>query len=64
VENLIRKLLIIICCSGTVSISIKFFSYFDNWVYFPAFPNMFDSIFLISSVIFLGALAWKHKKAG
>lgn len=52
-----------ICFSGVIGIALKFIMLFDNWVYFPFFPNIFDSIFLISSAIwlFLPNIKNRHK---
>jgi hypothetical protein len=41
------------CLGGVIGIALKFTMLFDQWLYFPFFPNIFDSIFLIVSVIYL-----------
>ena len=56
-QSLSRDLLLIACITGTVGIAAKYVSFFNNWVWFPTFPNIFDSAFLIFSVFvvyFLG----------
>lgn len=52
-KSLIKKAIDVICFSGTIGIAIKFITLFNNWLYFPLFPNIFDSIFLIISVSWL-----------
>lgn len=37
---------------GTVGIALKFVTFFNHWVYFPSFPNILDSVFLISGSIY------------
>ncbi len=49
----------IIFVCGTIAVALKFITFFNQWVYFPSFPNMLDSAFLISAVMFL---AWKSRK--
>ena len=44
---------------GTIGISLKFITFFDKWVFFPSFPNILDSTFLILSVLYL---TWKIRK--
>jgi len=44
---------------GTIGIALKFIAFFDQRVYFPTFPNLLDSAFLIISVTYL---AWKARK--
>ncbi len=44
---------------GTIGVALKFVTFFNQWVYFPSFPNMLDSAFLVSSVMFF---AWKSLK--
>jgi len=43
----------IILVAGTIGIALKFTTFFNNWVYFPTFPNILDAMFLILSVIYL-----------
>jgi hypothetical protein len=45
---------------GTIGIALKFITFFDQWVYFPTFPNFLDSTFLIISVTYL---AWNARKS-
>jgi hypothetical protein len=56
--DLAKDCLLIMFVSGTIGIALKFTVFFDKWVFFPSFPNIFDSIFLISSTIYL---AWKAR---
>jgi hypothetical protein len=49
-KSLAADLVIIVCITGTVGIALKFVSYFNNWVWFPTFPNIFDSAYLIFSI--------------
>lgn len=34
---------------GAIAIGIKFPTYWNQWVYFPALPNLLDSVWLIGS---------------
>ncbi len=43
---------IVLVC-GTIGIALKFITFFNNWVYFPTFPNVLDSAFLITSILYL-----------
>jgi hypothetical protein len=52
--------MIIMLVAGTIGIALKFTTFFDRWVYFPSFPNIFDAAFLILSV---GYLTWLAKKS-
>jgi hypothetical protein len=54
-RTLLSNLLIIVFVFGTVGIALKFFTYFNHWVYFPSFPNALDSAFLILSVTYFAA---------
>jgi hypothetical protein len=56
---LLNDCVIVMLVSGTIGIALKFTTLFDHYVYFPAFPNIFDAIFLIVSVVYL---AWKVKR--
>ena len=49
--------IILIC--GTIGIALKFVTFFNHWVYFPSFPNVLDSTFLILSVLYL---TWNARK--
>jgi hypothetical protein len=49
----IREVISVICFSGIIGIAIKFITLFDKWLYFPYYPNIFDSIFLILSAFYL-----------
>lgn len=59
-RELLNDCMIIMFVCGTIGIALKFITFFDQWVYFPAFPNALDSLFLISSVIYL---TWKSRTA-
>lgn len=50
---LLDDLLLLVALFGTVGIALKFTTFFDQWVYFPAWPNICDSIFLICAVAYL-----------
>ncbi|MCW3996402.1 MAG: hypothetical protein NWE98_09700 [Candidatus Bathyarchaeota archaeon] len=58
-RELLHDCLLIISVTGTIGIAIKFVTFFNQWVYFPSFPNALDSTFLISAV---GYLAWASRK--
>jgi len=53
--ELVQDCLKIVAVTGTVGIALKFVTFFNQWVYFPSFPNALDTTFLITSV---GYLAW------
>jgi hypothetical protein len=57
--ELFHDCMIIVTLCGTIGIALKFITFFNQWVYFPSFPNALDSTFLISAV---GYLAWKSRK--
>ena len=44
----------IVFVTGTIGIALKFTTFFDRWVYFPQWPNICDSVFLVASVLYLG----------
>ena len=52
-RELARACLSIVCVTGTIGIALKFITLFERWVYFPTFPNICDSIFLIFAVLWL-----------
>ena len=58
-RKLFNDCIIVMFVSGTIGIALKFITLFDKYVFFPSFPNIFDSIFLMSAVVFL---AWKIKR--
>jgi hypothetical protein len=35
---------------GIAGIALKLPTFFNHWVYFPMFPNLGDSLFLLASV--------------
>ena len=57
--ELFQDCMMIMFVCGTIGIALKFITFFNQWVYFPSFPNMLDSAFLISAVAFF---AWKSFK--
>jgi uncharacterized membrane protein len=54
-KTLLNNLILIAFMFGTLGIALKFPTYFDHWVFFPSFPNAFDSAFLILSVTYFAA---------
>jgi hypothetical protein len=58
-NDLLNDCLQIALVCGTIGIALKFITFFDQWVYFPTFPNFLDSTFLITSITYL---AWKARK--
>jgi len=59
-SDLAKDCLQIILICGTIGIALKFITFFNHWVYFPSFPNILDSTFLIFSVLYL---SWKARKS-
>lgn len=57
-RELLQDCMIVVFVCGTIGIALKFVTFFNQWVYFPSFPNVLDSTFLISAVLFL---AWKSR---
>ena len=57
--QLFHDCMLIVFVCGTIGIAIKFVTFFNQWVYFPSFPNFIDASFLISAVIYL---AWKSRR--
>ena len=58
-KALFSDLLAVLFVAGTVGFALKFSTYFDKWVFFPSFPNILDSTFLVSAVLYL---TWKMKR--
>jgi len=58
-SDLAKDCLQIIMICGTIGIALKFVTFFNHWVYFPSFPNVLDSTFLILSVLYL---TWNARK--
>jgi hypothetical protein len=55
--------LLVVFFSGTIGIALKFFTFFNHWVYFPSFPNALDSGFLIlSATYFFTYIILKKRK--
>ncbi len=42
---------------GAFAIALKFPTYWNQWVYFPAVPNVLDSLWLVTTGAFLITLA-------
>jgi hypothetical protein len=58
-KQLLNDCILLTLVFGTIGIALKYTTFFNKWVYFPSFPNIIDSAFLILTVIYL---AWKIKK--
>ena len=58
-KDLFGDLLAVMFVTGTIGIALIFTTYFDKWVFFPSFHNVFDSTFLILAVLYL---TWKMKQ--
>ena len=61
-SNLFNDCLLLVFVTGTVGIALKFATFFNQWVYFPSFPNTLDSTFLIVAVVYLAWRTRKHKR--
>ena len=63
-KQLLNDCLLVAFTFGTIGIALKFTTYLNQWVYFPAFPNMLDSAFLITAILYFAWAARKriHKK--
>jgi len=61
-KQLLADLIVVMMVSGTVGIALKFTTFFDKWVFFPSFPNIFDSTFLIVAAFTLAFYAIKKTK--
>ena len=61
-NDLLTDCLQIALVCGTIGIALKFITFFDQWVYFPTFPNFLDSTFLIISITYLAYKARKSKR--
>jgi hypothetical protein len=61
-NDLAKDCLQIVLVCGTIGIALKFITFFDQWVFFPTFPNFLDSSFLITAVIYLGYKARKNSR--
>jgi hypothetical protein len=46
---------------GTIGIALKFITFFNHWVYFPSFPNIIDSTFLICAIIYFAWISRRHR---
>jgi len=47
---------------GTIGIALKFITFFNHWVYFPTFPNVIDSAFLITAILYLAFAARRRTR--
>jgi hypothetical protein len=61
-RQLFDDALIIICICGSVAAALKFVTYFNHWMFFPAFPNALDSVLIIFSSVYLAVCLLKYKK--
>ena len=59
--ELFHDCMMIMFVCGTIGIALKFITFFNQWVYFPSFPNMLDSAFLISAVMYFTWKSFKRK---
>ncbi len=57
-RKFVNNCFIVILVAGTIGIALKFIAYFNHWVYFPSFPNILDSAFLVISAVYLGSRAF------
>lgn len=58
-SQLAHDCMLVVFVCGTIGIAAKFVTFFNQWVYFPSFPNLIDATFLISAVVYLG---WKSRR--
>jgi hypothetical protein len=62
-KTLLSNLLLTAFLFGTIGIAVKFTTYFDQWIYFPTFPNALDSTFLIlSATYFVAYIIHKNRQ--
>jgi len=52
-KSLADDCITIALAAGMIGIALKFTTFFDRWVYFPSFPNIFDAMFLVIAVLYL-----------
>jgi hypothetical protein len=57
---LFHDLLLVTAVLGTVGIALKFTVYFDRWVWFPWFPNVLDSVFLLCALAVVFYEGWRR----
>jgi hypothetical protein len=60
-NELAKDIVLIIFACGTIAIALKFTTFFNQWVYFAPYPNIFDTIFLIVAVSYLVINARRRK---
>jgi hypothetical protein len=53
--------LISLSCAGIIGIALKFTAFWDHWVFFPWWPNLFDSVFLSAGALYLSFRALKRR---
>jgi hypothetical protein len=58
-NELLHDCMLIVFSCGIIGIAIKFVTFVNQWVFFPSFPNVLDSAFLISAA---GYFAWTSLK--
>lgn len=51
-KELIMILGHILSVCGTIGIALKFITFFEHWVFFPLWPNICDSVFLICAILY------------
>jgi hypothetical protein len=64
-SNVAKKQLLVYCIdllffSGVIAIALKFGVFWNKWVYFPLFPNIFDSTLLVFSVVWFVLRIYKR----
>jgi hypothetical protein len=59
--DVFKQIPTIVCVTGPIGIALKFTTLFDRGVYFPLWPNIFDAVFLIASVLYLGLRRRRRK---
>jgi len=69
VKEFLEDATLTISVFGIIGFALKFFTFFDHWVYLPFFPNIFDFIFLVSASSYLffqltkRKVIFKHERA-
>ena len=59
--ELVHDCILVMFACGTIGIALKFVTFFNQWVYFPSFPNALDSTFLICAIAYLTWRSIRHK---
>ena len=60
-QQLLRSMTVILFAGGMLGIAFKFTTLFDQWIYFPKYPNFIDTIFLMVGTIYLSWRALRHE---